>query len=268
MLNSTVLEVAIGLVLCFGAIAFISSSIYESIASLLKLRASTLLAGVKDMLNDQQFDALAKSVYQHALVNPRAPSSDPTQRATKPSYIDSRHFAVALIDSVQKASATPADLKAAIDGVVDPQLKVMLQGMYARAAGDAEKLRAEVATWFDAGMDRVSGGYKRKAQLFTFLIALVLAIALNVDTFNLCAALWRHPALVAQLGGSLPANVNQAVASLDALPIGWAAFPRSIPLAAFGWLVTACSALFGAPLWFDLLTRLTNLRGTGKKPES
>ena len=34
-----------------------------------------------------------------------------------------------------------------------------------------------------------------------------------------------------------------------------------------GWLVTASSALFGSPFWFDLLQRMVQLRGTGKKPD-
>ena len=53
MLSSTVLEVAIGLVFCSGSVAIVASSIYEAVASILKLRANTLLQGVKDLLNNQ-----------------------------------------------------------------------------------------------------------------------------------------------------------------------------------------------------------------------
>jgi len=34
-----------------------------------------------------------------------------------------------------------------------------------------------------------------------------------------------------------------------------------------GWLITALAISFGAPFWFDLLNRLVDLRGSGKKPE-
>ena len=70
MLNSAVLDVALGLVFCWGAVALIASSIYESIASLLKLRAHDLLNGVKDLLNDKEFTGLALAVYRSALVEP------------------------------------------------------------------------------------------------------------------------------------------------------------------------------------------------------
>ena len=51
MLSSTAVEVAIGLVFCYASVALITSSIYESIASLLSLRANSLLTGVKRLLN-------------------------------------------------------------------------------------------------------------------------------------------------------------------------------------------------------------------------
>jgi hypothetical protein len=90
MLGSTVLEVAIGLVFCFASIALIASSVYEAIASLWKLRASSLLDGVKSMLNDPHFTGLARAPYNNALVKPRGPGTATTQRdlASKPSYIE------------------------------------------------------------------------------------------------------------------------------------------------------------------------------------
>lgn len=34
-----------------------------------------------------------------------------------------------------------------------------------------------------------------------------------------------------------------------------------------GWLISALAATFGAAFWFELLSKATNLRGSGKKPE-
>jgi len=39
-----------------------------------------------------------------------------------------------------------------------------------------------------------------------------------------------------------------------------------IALTALGWLVTALLVMLGGPFWFDLLTRLVALRGSGRKP--
>ena len=57
-----------------------------------------------------------------------------------------------------------------------------------------------------------------------------------------------------------------------ALPIGWQSFPPRLDSAfamqVAGWLLTASTALFGAPFWFDLLQRTVQMRGTGEKPET
>ena len=129
MFNSTVLEVAIGLVFCYSSVAMIASSVYEGISSLLKLRAGSLLDGIKAMLNDDAFAGLAKDLYNHALIDPRDSGKAATEKELnfKPSYIDPRHFAVALIESVQKAPGVVADLGARIDALPDPQLRSLLK---------------------------------------------------------------------------------------------------------------------------------------------
>src|SRR5450432_924200 len=166
MLNSTVLEVAIGLVFCYASVALISSSVYEAMASLLKLRATSLLDGIKGMLNDKQFVGLAKDLYNHALVNPRDSGNVTSEKELtfKPSYIDPGHFAIALVDSIQKAPSTFDELGKKIDAIGDAQLRTLLKGMYERADGKLENLHAALAAWFDSSMARVSGAYKRKAQ--------------------------------------------------------------------------------------------------------
>ena len=65
MLNSTVLEVAAGLIFTFLAISLATSALVEAIASGLKWRSRTLLAGVKALVNDSNFSGLAKGLYQY-----------------------------------------------------------------------------------------------------------------------------------------------------------------------------------------------------------
>ncbi len=270
MLNSVTLEVAIGLVFCYASMAVIASAVYEAFASLLKLRARTLLQGVKALLNDPAFTGLARDVYRHALVNPRASGAEQGADAPtiKPSYIDPTAFARALIDAIQKVPTGVEHLRETIDALPDPQLKTLLQGLYVRAEGKADRLEASLAQWSDSGMDRVSGAYKRQAQLFTFLIAALIAGLFNVDSFHLFKTLWGHPAAAATIAAaaSKPENVADAITALNALPVGWTAASPAIALSICGWLVTAVSVLFGAPFWFDVLQRFVNLRGTGSKP--
>jgi hypothetical protein len=59
----------------------------------------------------------------------------------------------------------------------------------------AEAVRVSIETWFNDAMDRLSGSYKRKAQLASFVIGFVLALILNVDSINVATSLWREPTL-------------------------------------------------------------------------
>ncbi|GAB3459071.1 hypothetical protein GCM10027321_15950 [Massilia terrae] len=270
MLGSTVLEVAIGLSFCFGSVALIVTTLQEALASIFRLRANTLLAGIKTMLNDPDFSRLAQAVYTHPLVNPHGGADHEQDLKAKPSYIEPLHFAIALMDSIQKnGPATYEALGAAIESIPDPQVKRAMQGLYRRAA-DLQQFQRLVAGWFDNAMQRMSGAYKRKQLLISFLLSLLLAVFLNIDSIHLFRTLWLHPALAAHISGA-PGALDQAtVDALMALPIGWEKFPPVLGseflLQVSGWLVTACTTLFGAPFWFDMLQRAVQMRGTGSKP--
>jgi hypothetical protein len=55
------------------------------------------------------------------------------------------------------------------------------------------------------------------------------------------------------------------------LPIGWGAnAPDNVLTSIPGWLITIAALNLGAPFWFDLLSRLARLRGSGvpERPRS
>lgn len=60
------------------------------------------------------------------------------------------------------------------------------------------------------------------------------------------------------------------------IPMGWESkeaiyqvfeWRPALAVRIFGWLVTALAVFMGAPTWFDILNKLVNLRGAGKKPK-
>jgi len=272
MLGSTVLEVAIGLTFCYGTVALIVSTLQEALAAAFRLRANTLLAGVKSMLNDSRFDGLARAVYQHPLVNPHADGTQPSERdmRTRPSYIEPAHFAIALVDSLWKVPGDFAQLGNAIETIPDPQVRQVMRGLYGRAR-DLQQFQDMLAGWFDNAMARMSGAYKRRQMLISLLLALLLAILFNIDSIHLFRTLWQQPALAAHLHDA-PGALDPAVFdALMALPIGWTRFPpvanADFALQVAGWIVTASTALFGAPFWFDLMQRVVRMRSTGTRPE-
>ncbi|PWF45402.1 hypothetical protein [Massilia glaciei] len=272
MFGSTVLEVAVGLTFCYATVALIVSTVQEALASLLRLRARTLLSGIKTMLNDPGFNSLACSIYTHALVNPHDDGgANPRDIKNKPSYIEPKAFAVALIDNIQSIPGDYEQLGRDIDALDDPQVRRVLQSIHQRAGGDIEVFQASVAGWFDSAMERVSGAYKRRSLLVSLLLSLLLAALFNIDSIQLFRALWQQPALAAQLALPTAGVDPRAIDALFTLPIGWQSFPPALDgkflLMVAGWMLTASTALFGAPFWFDLMQRTVQLRGAGAKPE-
>lgn len=308
MFNSAILDVAAGVIFGFLAVSLFTSAAVESVNSLFKLRSRGLLSGIKQLVNDPDFTGLAKALYQHAAVSPRGPGGN-APLARFPAYVDPKQFAGALLDitglsgvSASAAGQAPGPaaveaLKAQLANVTDPQLKQLLEGIVNRTGGEAERLEAEVAAWFDTGMDRVGGAFKRWTQLATFAIALIIAFVVNVDSVRVATLLWEHPALADKLTSSstLPSAVmgepkteedaaTELTTMMEAsLPVGWApghfmeasdghggwrsiwSFPTFL-WSLFGWLVTGVAALFGAPFWFDTLQMVTRLKGTGPSP--
>ncbi len=277
MFNSTVLDVAIGLIFTFLAVSFAVGAIVEAIASAMHWRSSTLLQGIKNLLNDQSFSGLARSIYNHALVNPLDAGTAESEKALKhlPAYMDPRLFADALVDVAKVTQDSPDKMKSTIDAnIKDPQLNSLLKGIVDQTAGDLGKMREQIAAWFNNSMDRVSGSYKRKTQFWSFAIALIMVIALNVSAISVGEALWLQPMLAKSIGPTTnldPAGTLAVLEKLD-FPIGWsdAALKdlqswNGLQLSA-GWLITAVATLFGAPFWFDLLEQFVRLKGSGPSP--
>ena len=129
-----------------------------------------------------------------------------------PSYIDKKQFAGALLDvtnlseTYAKLTATGGEgqsaieqLNTTIDKIQDEQIKQLLKGIVNRTGGDIKKMEIELSAWFDVGMDRVGGYFKRWTQAYTFVIALVFAGLVNVDTIRIGTVLWEHPAIADKL---------------------------------------------------------------------
>lgn len=166
---------------------------------------------------------------------------------------------------------------------------------------DLAEARARLEGWFDDAMDRVSGYYKRWAQLVIIVIAIVVATLFNVDTLAIASSLARDPAKRAALVSAAQEAVahpppgvaprpdasspegKQALATIAAiqsevaaleLPVGWPdpSFNRESCCSwlfkkILGVLLTAFALSLGAPFWFDLLGKLVNLRATGPAPD-
>jgi hypothetical protein len=297
-LGSPILDVAIGLSFVFFLLSVIASAIGEGIASVLNLRGKTLEEGLKGMLKDP---AAVTSLLEHDLVRTeldKDPRSDGSCRRLwferflpkalrryerSSSYVAPEVFADAFKDLYGDLKDKPE---------VKAQLKALgVTGAWTGFQGDLKK----VEKWFDRSMERVSGWYRRKSQLITVAIAVVVAIGLNASALRIVERLEEEPtvraALVAQAEAATKEPKTSVAAKEESLehageaasgaydkleamkvPLLWGGenVPSGVSgwlTSVIGWLLTIVAISLGAPFWFDALGKLANLRTTGKKPE-
>lgn len=319
MFDSAILDTVIGVVFLLVLFSTVCAALRESIESILKTRASYLEYGIRELLNDMSDEGLVRELYTHPLVSglfadqykPTAARSRTVcdwKRRNLPSYIPAKNFAAALIDIAMRGKhmkPVPADdTSAEVDALTGTQTgqikfeeirksvsrienknveRVVLSALD-RAEGDINKAVANLEAWFDSGMDRVSGWYKRLSSRIILAIAFVLAVLLNVDLIHVSRELYRNQeqraVLVAYAQGTAtePVFVENRKAAFELLknqtfPVGWGgktleqAWTATSWEKLFGWVFTAFAAILGAPFWFDVLNKFMVIRATVKPHE-
>src|SRR6266446_8357061 len=279
MFGSTILDVAIAIVFIYLLMSLVISAINEFIAALLKSRATNLVKGIQALLQDPSQTGWVARLYEHPLIESLSPPN------SKPSYIPSRTFALALLDLIAPAtidgSRTLADLKTGMANLPE-SLQRTLTTLLEESQHDVDRLKTQIEIWFNNGMDRASGWYKRKTQWIQFFLGLSLVILLNIDSVHIGRSLFAvnspmraslvesAKSFVAQPGGTNK-SMKDAIDAISSasLPIGWSEFPKpdQWPTMVVGWLITAFAVSLGAPFWFDLLNKFVNIRASGKAPE-
>ena len=282
MFGSNVLEVVISVVFVYILLSLLCSTINEQvIVRILSLRAKVLEEGIMNMLDDP---ALVERLYDHPLIKGlsfqfqtqmRSTSlPDQTGKATarKPSYIPSDIFALALKDVLQQRRAAGAPINAIIP--------LSVQATFERMNIDSEKDLLSIEAWYNSTMDRVSGWYKRRVQIFIFLLGLLIAVGLNIDSLSLITTVSHNETVRATLVSAAQGYTTQHDPNLSLLQgdisqiqpmVGWYSLPTNFQdwlLKIIGLLTTIVAVSLGAPFWFDVLNKFVSLRSSGPPPAS
>jgi hypothetical protein len=289
-LGGPAIEIAIALAFVFFLLSLVALHVTEWFAGLLNLRAKTLRKGLEGMLGDSD---VVEKILCHALVR----TDLQPDRKRDPSYIAPENFALALRD-VLDVPAQGGPPKVEVDDHERPVDEALATQLRVLPSGDAIPEVPELGKWFDESMRRVGGWYKRKSQLVTIAVAVLLVLVLNVSTLRIAEQLNGEPKVLANVvakaeataeedsaGGAKGGNaagMEQAgeeaesavhdLASLG-LPVFWAEEknrPSTLDewlITMAGWLISIAAISLGAPFWFDALNKLSNLRMAGRKPE-
>ena len=239
---------------------------------------------------------LTSALFEHwrirALVrNPRSS----IRRRSRPSYLPRAAFSLAIAETLAKGAPNSpqegptlwqqsdeeilARVSTVLGSLPKGQTREVLQKAVANAGGTLEGFRSQVEHAFDDAMERASGWYKRKVQVVLVIVASIGVVGLNVDSVRIANRLWNDAPLRAAVAVKAaaqkdPQTAADSVAKIRQLqlPLGWGAgnAPHGVGGIAGripGWLLTVAALSLGAPFWFDLLSRVARLRGSGV-PES
>lgn len=205
MFGSDVLEVAIGVIFIYLLLSLVCSATVEIFEAWLKMRASDLEQGIRELLDDSKGTDLAKRLYEHPLVyalfrgkyKPGLIRKGRYPRGSElPSYIPARTFALALMDIVLPPSSdhggkrsegkeSMASFRKALGKMENPMVKTALHALVDEAGDDIDKTRENIEKWYNSAMDRVSGWYKRRTQVALLVIGFIIAVAVNADTISI-----------------------------------------------------------------------------------
>jgi len=164
-----------------------------------QLKGNDLLRVNRAMLSEaypDEITSLSDSFYNHPLIKSLGRPGE------HPSYVPSKTFALTLLDIFAKGQATTgtaeqslAQIKASINNLPDSDVKKSLQALLMHGSDSVEKVEEKLEGWFNDSMDRVSGWYKNRVQVWTVVIATVVTIFINADTIQIAQKLMIEPAL-------------------------------------------------------------------------
>lgn len=269
---STLFDIFLGIIYVYIVFSLFSSGIHEWYARLRKLRAKTLQAAMPGLLGSPvdsrpSSGRLAEYLHQHPLIRGIEMSSP------YPTYIPPPHFALALIDLV-------VDVRSRRDGRPFIIARGTIRGTSVQLTSSEETLvrsligqdnsihtvQGTMEKWFKDSMERLSGLYKRRTYVSLLMISMAISLLFGLDSFRVARNLYQDQPLRQSLANNARTAVDSGKVTVPELPLGWRNREDLLWFVP-GCFITALALTLGAPFWFDLLGRLTNLRQTGVPPD-
>lgn len=314
--NSNVLDIVIGIVFVYLTLAILCTAANEWVAAITKRRGKTLAKGIKQLLAGQPAkggtdkEGFIQEFYQHPLITKMHDGKK------HPAYMSARTFAAVVTDLVNKPAPVPTEpgveppektettsepgppnLASLPEGQVKNSLLALVQHL--KQKDDPAAMQQAIEGWFNDSMDRVSGWYKRRTQLWTIIIAAALTLFANADTIRIVRQLRNDPVLRAAIIEEAkvraqkprpavsveykdeddPTNptvtrnegnvLSEKESDLLGQMLGWKD-PWRDNLhweTLLGWILTVLAVSMGAPFWFDILNKIMRVRFAGKSPD-
>jgi uncharacterized protein (TIGR02594 family) len=240
-LNSTMIDVALGLALLYGVLSLFVTTIQEYVInSGMRWRSRHMKKTVRSAFGEDK--ALTDAFFAHPLIvsladgkGGRAPSYVPDDvfakvflavvghgRDPKALGMTPSAFLASVRPALAAKAGTPngatvrsaADTRGSLDFI--ESLRLATSG----SMGDWPAFETAVGQWFHDIGERSRGWFKRSSQRWTMAIALLIAVGLNVDSIMIARTLWGDADLRRQLADAAVAvdGVRRAAAEGASAP--------------------------------------------------
>jgi|GEM_PF-1520497 len=237
MFDFPILNIFITLAFTYFLLSVIASSVNEILSSFSKIRGKMLWEAMEHWIDDTDWnklwnEKLSKSAFITSLrkdgdgTKTEGASTEENKDLIKekfPSYIPSDNFVQAVLGLFRDGNQ-PLTIEGIRAKLLDPKgeqvggskTREWLLALLDKAENEADEAKAKmkaleknIAMSFDHSMERVTGWYKKKTKKILLVISLVIAAALNIDTVEIAAELWKKPELASQAADAVSQMLPQ-----------------------------------------------------------
>jgi len=276
------IEACAAMALLYALLSIVASAAKEAVETWAQKRKDDFRGAMRDLLQEEGAKRFLEHARIRALTSTIGPA-DPNNKNHWPSYVDPTVFAAVAADLAREFP------NSRIGEVVT------------WAATTKDKALDVLQQVYSERMERLSGSFKRHAQKSLLVIGLGVAVLVDADTIQMARRLSSDaPARTALAQLSMEASTQQdlekacgvmagddpqaksskliacvqtrapdllgwngkKVAEIAATP--WPMLPFVLLGKVFGYALTAVAISLGAAFWFDLISKVANIRSTSK----
>lgn len=194
------LNLVIGLIFIYLIYSIAASTIWELIISFSNLRGKMLVNWFRDNFPES---LLGENIMDHFLVKGLKrglKESKKKKQKELPAYVSSEVFADAVVDLIikKKGDAIKSiDINSLREAAASLDLEKsgigrMILQYISEAKGDLNYVKDKIMRWYDEAQERLLGSFKKKLQLYVFLISILLVGFTNADTIKLADYLYKN----------------------------------------------------------------------------
>jgi hypothetical protein len=206
MLNSPVLNLVILLSFIYFVGSLVISTINEGIASIFRMRPEQLKKALENLFFDRDWNSFLQN---KLIVNPHIESLMYAQ-GKYPSYIPAKNFALAIISEIGADNINIQGLQVAINNAAIPaDLKKVLTDFAAAGEHNLSDFNKNIENFYNNAMDRVTGVYKKKIRLISWITGLLLAAFLNIDTLKIAKDELANTQMLSKTVDNIAAQISQ-----------------------------------------------------------